>query len=230
MAITEAALTSGSSATDTTSYATASVSPTASRLIIVAVHNAAQSAVNAAPPTGVAGAGLTFAALGTAQSDTTFGTAVSFWRAMSASPGTGALTITFANTQTAVNWSVFELAGVDTSGSNGAGAVNTNTAGNKNAGATASATATLGAFANANNGAICATGALVAGVTIPTCTPDTGWTEIHDTGTADGTISIAIETQWRASNDTTALGTWSVNAGVLTVAAEIIAAAATDVL
>jgi hypothetical protein len=224
MAITEAALTSGSSGADASSFATASISPTANRLIIVAVHSAAVTAANAGPPSGISGAGLTFAALGTAQSDTTFGTALSLWRAMSASPSTGALTITFANPQTAINWSVFELDGIDTSGTNGSGAVNSNTAGNKNAGATASVTATLAAFASANNGAIAATCSLVAGVTIPTCTPDTGWTEIHDTGVADVSISLAIETQWRASNDTTALGTWSTNGGIFTIAAEIIAA------
>jgi hypothetical protein len=224
VAITQAALTSGTSATNATSYATASISPTANRLIVVAVHSPASTAANAAAPSGISGAGLTFVKL-VDRANTAFGTAVSLWRAMDAAPSTGALTITFANQQERCAWSVFEFDGVDTGGSNGSAAVNSNTASATNAGTTASATATLAAFAGANNGAVMATGFFDATGVVKTCTPDTGWTEIHDLGlTEAGNRALSIETQWRADNDTTAVGTWSANGGVLTVAAELVAA------
>jgi hypothetical protein len=226
VAITNAALTSGTDATNGTSYATASVAPTANRLVMVAVHSPATTAANAAAPSGVSGAGLTFVKL-VERVNTTFGTAVSLWRAMDAAPSSGAITITFANQQERCAWSVFEFDGIDTGGSNGSAAVNSNTASATNAGASASATATLAAFASANNGAVMATGFFDATGVVKTCTPDTGWTEIHDLGlTEAGNRALSIETQWRADNDTTAVGTWNANGGVLTVAAELVAAGA----
>lgn len=223
MAISPTSLTSGTSATNSTSYATASISPTANRLVIVDVYGQALTAANAAAPSGISGAGLTFVKL-VDRANTTNGPSLSRWYAMSASPSSGALTITFANTQANALWSVYELAGAETSGSNGANAVNGNTASAENmTGTVASVTATLAAFASANNGALCATLSIKASPAA-TCTPDTGWSEIHDINMTEGAFGFGLETQWRADNDTTAQGTWSANAAVMTIASEIIAA------
>lgn len=222
MAITQASLTSGSSATNGTSYATASVSPTGNRLIVYAVYGQALTAANAASPTGVSGAGLTFVKW-VETNNTSNGQSLSLWYAMDPTPSTGAITATFTNTQADCVWSVYELAGLEV-GSNGANAVNTNTA--TAAASATSATATLAAFASTDNGAVSATIWAAAGAAA-TCTPDTGWSEIHDLGVAEGGAGFSLETQWRADNDTTALGTWSATGSVRTVAAEIIAATAT---
>lgn len=226
-AITQTALTSGSSGTNATSVATASISPTANRLVVVKVFGGAVTPANATDPSSVAGAGLTFVKLVSRNNTTSFGLNVSMWYAMSASPGSGAVTVTYPNSQDLFIWSVSEYAGVNTTGVNGANAiVAANIATNQDlTGTAATITATLpNAFGSANNGVI---SALVWGITTPTpatCTPDTGWTEEHDLGLLSGTISFALETQWRASNDSTAAGTWSANGAMQIVAAELVAA------
>jgi hypothetical protein len=226
MAITQSSLTSGSSGTNGLSIATASVSPTSNRLVIVAVFGGAVTPANATDPSTVAGAGLTFVKLVAQNNTTTFGLNTSIWYAMSAAPSSGAITITYPNTQDLFIWSVYELAGVDATGTNGANAVNTNTAGGQDiTGAATSVTATLAAFASANNGAICATISAKA-TSAATCTPDTGWTEIHEVSLVSSGIGFALETQWRADNDTTALGTWSAGSAIQTIAAEIVAGTA----
>jgi hypothetical protein len=48
---------------------------------------------------------------------------LSVWRAMPASTASGAITITYANTHTAVVWSVVQVSGADTSGTNASGSV-----------------------------------------------------------------------------------------------------------
>lgn len=223
MALSQSALTNAGSTTAGTSFGTASITPTANRLVIVEIATTHTTSANAAVPTGVSGNGITYALLAS-KASTAGGFTTSLWRGMSASPSAGAITINYANQVNRINWSVFEIDGVDISGSNGANAVNSNTATGENVTATvATVTATLAAFANANNGAIAACLWGMAGAT-QTCTPDTGWTEVSDAGVAIGGAALCLEAQFRASNDTTAQGTWAANGAVQTVAAEIVAA------
>ncbi len=224
MAITQSALTNNGSTTTGTSFNTASITPTANRLVLVCISSVHLTSANAAAPSGVSGNGITYTLLKNI-SNTGGGLSTSIWRGMSASPSTGAIMISFANTVARINWSVMELAGINTGGSNGSAAVNSNTASNEDASGTAtSITATLAAFGNANNGAVAALGWFMAAASPATCTPDTGWTEGTDAGVTSGSLSLALETQWRASNDTTATGTWNAAGGIQTVAAEIVAA------
>jgi hypothetical protein len=225
MAITQASLTSGTSGTNGLSASTASVTPTANRLVIVVAFGGAVTPANATDPSGVSGNGITYSRLASRNNTTSFGLNTSIWRGMSASPSAGAITITYPNTQDLFIWSVFELAGINTGGTNGSSAVNSNTATNQDiTGTLTSLTATLAAFGSANNGAISAQiNAKVAG-TLATATPDTGWSEIHDLALNSGSFDFALETQWRASNDTSATQTWSVAGAIQVVAAEIVAA------
>jgi hypothetical protein len=223
-AITEFPLTSGTSGTNGLSVATASVSPTANRLVVAVFFGGAVTPANATDPSGVSGAGLTFVKWVSQNNTTTFGLNTSIWYAMSAAPSSGAVTVTYPNTQDLFLWSLFELDVIDTSGSNGAGAVNSNTAtGQDITGSLTSVTATLAAFADTNNGAVCATISAKA-TSAATCSPDSGWSEIHEVSLISAGIGFALETQWRASNDTTALGTWSAGSAIQTVAAEVVAA------
>ena len=122
MAITAANLTSGGTTTNATSFATASVSPGANRLILVAVDCTPDS--GAAAPT-VTGNGLTYVLIdGGEYGGPGAGRDVWLFRAMGASPSAGAITINFgAVSQASINWSVDEFDGVDTSGTNGSGAI-----------------------------------------------------------------------------------------------------------
>ena len=228
--ITQTPLTSGSSGTNGTSVSTASVSPTANRLVIVAVFGGAATPTNATDPTSVSGAGLTFTKLKAQNNTTTFGLNTSLWYAMSASPSTGAITITYPNTQDLFIWSVFELAGVNVAGGTGSNAVNSNTASNQDiSGSLTTLGTTLSAFGSSNNGAICAT-INARATTAATATPDTGWTEIHDLSLVSGGIAFALETQWRDSNDTSPSETWSAAGAIQIVAAEIVAATSSGTL
>ena len=143
-------------------------------------------------PTGIAGAGLTFTKVAEYYDQATTGGGVSLWRALSASPSSGAITITCANNQGNYQWSVEEYANVDTSGTNGSGAIVQTAMNQSFTGAATSITATLGAFGSAANGATALHAWFNLGGSIPTATPDTGWTELSDAG-RDGVVACAVE-------------------------------------
>lgn len=152
MAITVTHLTSGGSTTNAKSYDTASITPTANRLVLAFV-SLGDAAENAGLPDGLSGCGLTWVEVDR-RDDWTTGTyrTTAVYRAMGASPTTGAVTIDMTVSdlqQNACVWSIFEVAGVDTSGTNGSGAIVQSV---DNAGAAASSlTVTLAAFASSNN-------------------------------------------------------------------------------
>jgi hypothetical protein len=230
VALTSTALGSGTagSAGFITAVATSgSVSPTANRLVIAAVYNAAFNINQAEPPDTVSGAGLTFELI-VAQADiTTAGICSSLWRALSVTPSSGVITANWSHSMYVGTISVFEIDGIDTTGSNGSGAIVQSAGAEDVTGSATAAGVTLSAFGSANNGAVFATGWANVGASVATCTPDTGWTEVHDLGTdyAGAAAAAAIETQFRASNDTSATGTWSAAGYISSVAAEIKAAA-----
>lgn len=118
MAVTPTHLTTGSSTTNTTSYTTASITPTANQLVLIAVMPTVTSGTT--PTMTVSGTGLTWVQENT--STPGFRTMVVF-RAMGASPTAGALTITAAASVTSCLWSVVQFDGIDTTGTNGSGAI-----------------------------------------------------------------------------------------------------------
>ena len=122
MAITVANLTSDGSTTDGTSFSTASVTPGSNRLVLLTVDYTPASGT--AAPT-VTGNGLTWVEIaGGEYGGAGAGRIVRMFRAMGASPSAGAVTMDFgAVSQGSLNWSVDEANGVDTSGTNGSGAV-----------------------------------------------------------------------------------------------------------
>ncbi|HEX2174074.1 MAG TPA: hypothetical protein VHL09_16705 [Dehalococcoidia bacterium] len=120
--ITATHLDSGSSTTDGTSFNTVdSISPGANRLVLAFVATGDTSGAGAAP-TGVSGAGLTFTRVG-GQQQGSGNQRVDIFRAMSASPSSGPLTISYAATTENCGWVIAEFDGVDTSGTNGSGAI-----------------------------------------------------------------------------------------------------------
>ncbi|KXK09251.1 MAG: hypothetical protein UZ22_OP11002001129 [Microgenomates bacterium OLB23] len=206
--ISKTDLTSGSGSS-ATSFNTASISPGSNKLILLAVASRVSGAGNNVPT--ATGNGLTWEVVESAK-DSLSWNMVTILRAMGSSPTSGAVTIDFAG-QTQINaiWSITEFDGVDTSGTNGSGAI-VQDAENSGASVT-SLTVTLGAF---SAGANATYGAFVSEVNQNT-TFGSGFTEIHETNITDNTG----QTQWKNSNDTTVDWSWTSNARVAGIGVEI---------
>ena len=190
------ALTGSSSSADATSYPTASVTPSANQLILLAVLNTKA----ASPPTTptASGNGLTWVEVATVTFDTIASPLkrLTLFRALGASPTGEAITIDFGGvTQTGCIWSVSEVDSVDTGGTNGSAAVVQSATNNANTGT--SLTVTLAAFGSTDNATYGGFG-INDDVAI---NPGTGFTEIHDNVITVVPI-CGSETEWRNDNDT----------------------------
>lgn len=200
MAITVTALDSGTSATDATSYATASISPGANSLILLVQYGYMTGISNV--PT-VSGNSLTWVNV---ISSTGGATSFNVFRAMGASPSAGAATIDFAGqTQKGCGWSVIQFDNIDTSGTNGSGAIvqssKTYTPDPFHA---TSIALTLSAFGSSNN---IAYGAVYHNAAEAT-TPGSGFTEVHDVNLSDGADAFGLETEYK-SNSTAVGASWA---------------------
>ena len=116
-------LTSGRSASAAAAYTTAPAAPGANNLVLVFALNAAPGCTIPALPT-IAGNGLTWDQVATVIGGTNGNQRLTCFRAMSAAPAVGAVTLSFgAQTQDLCAWSIFEYDSVDQTGVNGAGAI-----------------------------------------------------------------------------------------------------------
>ena len=209
-------LTSGTDAANLSTYTTASVTPSSNALVLLAVHTRRSAAGTPATPTAT-GNGLTWVAVANMTNGTN--RKITILRALGASPSAGAITIDFAgDTQTQCSWSVIEITGVDTSGTNGSGAVVQAPAGTTGTGTSSSIT--LAAFGSANNmayGFMCVqtTGAITAG---------TGFTEVHEVSQAE--VASNIQTEYKL-NETAVTTSWTSSFTWSALAIEVKEAAAT---
>lgn len=167
MAVVGSNLVTSSSTTDGLTFATASVTPTANALILIAVG----MTVAASPTptlTSVVGNGITYT-----QIDTTVPGArtIALFRGMAASPTAGAITITAPSTLTSCYWTVAQFTGVDTSGTNGSGAIVQTINGKP-----ASSLTPSQAFTTTPNAANAGFGAIITAGTISAGSAGTGWT------------------------------------------------------
>jgi len=195
--VTATNLTTGS-ASSGTSANTASISPSGNKLIIVTVANYKSGTANT--PT-VSGDGLTFVQIQTTSGQS--GTwKITMFRAMVASPSSGALTIDFGgNNQAAgIHWTVDQFDNVKTTGANGADAVVQSAIGT-GGGSSTGLTVTLGAFANLLNATY---GAVNAQATI---SPGSGFSEISEIGGVP--TNGILESEFKDTNDTSVDWTWS---------------------
>lgn len=147
MAIAFSSKTTGNTgAVPASSPATASHTPASNTLQLLAVE--AWDPLGATLPTfsSVTGNGLTWVAVGTLTSGGILRHSV--YRALGASPSAGATTINISILANC-SWCLVEATGIDTSGTNGSGAI-VQTVTNQSASAT-TLSATLAAFANSNN-------------------------------------------------------------------------------
>lgn len=192
MAITANPLTSGSSAVNASSYDTASIAPTANRLIRIAVINAGSNPI--VTPT-VAGCGLTWIQL-TTQVFYSDGPRITYFYALTGpSPSSGPLTISVPSPgSTSCFWDVVEFINGD-----GVGVYNSDSCINCIG---TGLTLTLAAFSNPT---YCATDCIFAaygGHHPPAPTVEVGFTEIYSSGIVE---TKQLITAWKSGEDNSIL-------------------------
>jgi hypothetical protein len=199
MAVSASNLTTGTDIDGNSTATTASITPTANRLILLTVTTRTGITANPNQPTAT-GNGLTWVAVNSVVWDTTSSSRkrVTVLRAMGASPSAGAVTIDFAGqNQTDVVWTIDELSGTDTSGTNGSGAIVQSATNIDETGANSTFTVTLAAFSSVNN-------ATFGGMTLDTyitTAAGSGFTIIGEKD--EGASALAVLSELNSGNDTT---------------------------
>jgi hypothetical protein len=197
MAIVCSTVTSGSSASSTAS--TASVTTVTNQLYFATVFGAVGANPNLSTGNGVTWTQIT-TVFSTGSSD------VGFWYGVCTAGATGTFT---ANLGTGGGfWLIDTCSGVDTSGTIVQSVKGT-------AASTSPITITLAAFGNASNGAYAVFPASFT-LTQPTLSPKAGWTAVKTTTTVSSG-SLAIASEYIASNDTSVQETWTGGSGVTLV-------------
>ena len=200
MAVTALHLLSAGSNTDTQEYTTASITPTANALVLLAFEGRNIATGSPTPSPTVVGCNLTWVAVDSETSGNDSQN-ITVFRAMGASPSAGALTITQGGSGNIYGqWSISEFHGIDTSGTNGSGAI-VQSNGNSDTATNTGLTITLTAFSNANN----ATYGVVRSVGGGSITNGTGFTELGESGGTDSNI----QSQWRNDNDISVDWSWT---------------------
>lgn len=211
MAIGVSVLTADGSTTDATSYTTASIAPAANALILAYVGN--QDGVVTTPT--ASGNGLTYVQVVTVQGSGGMIRGTVF-RAMGASPSSGAITISFGSaTQSDCRWHVLEVTGVKTSGTNGSDAVVQSASSTSYA--SGGITVTLAAFADAVNNA--AFGFFAHTAPASDITPGSGFTELADSGGGN----LRCQSEWKLGEDTSVDATFADPFSELGLAIEVAA-------
>jgi len=210
--ITHTLLTAGKDTVNQKIYTTASISPAPNTLITLAVlgHRGPTAATS---PTVTGGGMAAWEEVATVTFDTISvpQKRLTIYRAMSASPGSGPLTISFASTVSNALWIVSQWNGVDPTGVNGAGAIVQT--GSARADAGTGLTVTLAPFAHANNVAY---GVFGVKKNVLSVTPGAGFTEISEQPSGESTTSD-LQAEWR-TNDNTIDASWATTkAGALGV-------------
>ena len=213
-------LTSGESTSGATSYATASISATANQLVLLSASTRTGITADPNEPT-ASGGGLTWVVVGSTvyDDDSSSRRRITLFRALGASPSAGAITIDYAGqSQTEQEWSINQVSNVDTSGTNGSGAIvqsATNRA-TDSGGLVTSLTVTLpSTFEDTSNVAF---GCFANADSSWTRDVGSGFTSLSDSTTA---LINGHLTEWKNSNDTTVDITFSSQSGVGGVAVEI---------
>jgi Invasin, domain 3/Bacterial Ig-like domain (group 1)/Calcineurin-like phosphoesterase len=211
-AITHTLLTSGNDVNNVKIFTTASISPAPNTLVTVAVttHNATA----AAPAPTLTGGGMaswdvvatvTYDAVGLPKKR------ITIFRAMSAAPGSGPITITSSVTLSNCQWIVSLWSGVETSGTNGSGAIVQT--GTNAADAVTTLATPLAPFGNSANVAY---GVFGINSNVVAITPGAGFTEIDEQPSTESTAADLFA-EWGV-NLPTINATWTTkNAGALGV-------------
>ena len=212
MAVVGSNLTSGGATGSITSQNTASITPSSNNLVLLRVYSRTGTSVEPNAPTAT-GNGLTWVQVATIYYDTDSSSRkkITVLRALGASPSSGAVTIDFAGqTQTDVGWVIDQFSGVDTSGTNGSGAIVQSATNKDEVSGGGTLTVTLGAFSSVNNATYGAfSGDPTNDGTHPTV--GSGFTALY--AAYNATIGEEGVTEWKSSNDTSVDATMSSSSG-----------------
>ena len=213
-------LTAGNDNTDASSYVTASITPGANKLILAAVSHRDGTATSAPS---LSGNGLTWVQVDTLgyNSVATPLERTTWFRAMGASPSAGAVTITHTESISNCQWIIFEIDEVDTSGTNGSGAIVQTANNTDNANAGSGITVTLASFSHANNHTVGIFG--YAATDTQNMIPGSGFYELSEQ-TATGAEVGRVMVMYRKDNDTSVDITTTNTSPVVGFATEIKAA------
>lgn len=181
----------GSTNAAQSNFTTASITPSANKLILLAVEYYTDNAN--ATITSVTGNGLTWVPVANTFNYLGYNR-LALFRALSASPTAGPVTINFsASNVYTVAFAINEFGNVNISGVNGSGAI-VQSATNSTDG-NVRLTVTLGAFSGSSNATFGAFGSARA------VTPGSGFTELSDYTAVGWNRDSNVQTQWRNDND-----------------------------
>ena len=189
--ITQTLLTSGNNAVNQKVYTTATIAPAPNALVTLAVLMRRSGGV--ITPT-ISGGGFSAWQLVASADFDTQGTPTKrllVFRALSATPTSGPITISFASSVSNVQWIVSQWVGVEPGGTNGSGAI-VQTGMTRSDGATGLAVS-LAPFASSNDVAFGLVGVAKNG---PTVTPGAGLAEIDEVSSGE---TSALEAEWATS-------------------------------
>jgi hypothetical protein len=146
------------------------------------------------------------------------------FRALGPSPSTGTVTVTLpgGTTSDVKAWSIVEFSGVDTSGTNGSGAIVQAVSVRESNSGTTTLSNTLAAFSSAANATYACWGCSQDTGSAVTFTPGSGFTTLHSVNNT----YAKIFTEWKAANDTTCDATTNLAVYGSGIALEIKAATA----
>lgn len=213
MPISATHLVTSASATNATSYTTASITPSPNKIIFLVVGSR-RGGANPSVPT-ITGNNLTWTQQATRLNTAGDPMRITLFRATGL-PSAGAITIDFGSEQQLnAGWTVNEFFDVDLGGTNGANAIVQTATNSADTGAT-SYSVTLGAFSSTDN----ATFSACYKDAINAFAPDVSFTEL---GEANPGSECAIQSQWDDGNDTTATADFTGSGGdaYVALAAEI---------
>jgi Bacterial Ig-like domain (group 1)/Invasin, domain 3/Calcineurin-like phosphoesterase len=199
--ISQTLLTAGNDITNQKVFTTAPISPAPDALVTVAVLG--HRSTNATSPT-LSGGGMgTWTQVASVDFDVLSLPLkrLTIFRAMSSAPGSGPITITFAQTVSNAQWIVSQWEGVET-GSNGAAAIGqvVSTRADESNGLSAS----VGPLGSPRNVLF---GAFGVNSQTPAITPGSGFSEIAERASGESTRA-SLQTEW-AADRTTVDATWS---------------------
>ena len=198
MAISFSHLDGGNNASPGSSVNTGSITPGSNKLVLVSIASGFSGGGLITPT--ISGCSMTWELVASDGSNTA-GMESFIFRGMASSPTTGALTIDYGGvSRNFVKWSVDEGTGMDTSGTNGSGAIIQSNTNFIDSGASTGITVTLGAFANSGNATFGTVTYSTAGDTV---TVGSGFTQLFN----DTTTRVQV-VEWKNSSDTSVDWTW----------------------
>lgn len=204
-------LTAGVDTTDDSDSTTASITPSVNKLVVLSVESKTEVGGGTDPnqPTAT-GCNLTWVAIDSIVTDPTSLSRrrITQLRGMGSSPTTGAITIDFGGqTQITKAWSVDQMTNMDTSGTNGSGAIVQSVTMNQTdeEGTTTSPSLTLAAISNTNNAVFAMSGQGSGSVAV---TAGQGFTLLGN-ATDSGENNIEVNTEYRSDNYTNVNFWWS---------------------